>query len=42
VVIAISVTAIVAGSTVSAWWILPVATLLMLSLSVWQASRPPR
>jgi hypothetical protein len=42
VVIAIGVTAIVAGSTVSAWWILPVATLLMLSLSVWQASRPPR
>jgi large-conductance mechanosensitive channel len=42
VVIAIAITAIVAGSSVSAWWILPLATLLMLGLSVWRASRPPR
>jgi hypothetical protein len=42
VVTAIGLTAIVAGSTVSAWWILPLATLLMLGLSVWRAARPPR
>jgi hypothetical protein len=42
VVIAISITAIVAGASVSAWWILPLATLLMLGLSVWRAPRPPR
>jgi hypothetical protein len=41
VVIALAVTAIVAGATLAAWWILPLATLLMLGLSVWRASRPP-
>jgi hypothetical protein len=42
VVIALAVTALVAGTTVAAWWILPLATLLMLGTSVWLASRPPR
>jgi hypothetical protein len=40
VVAALGVTALVAESTVAAWWILPVAALVMLGLSVWQASRP--
>ena len=41
VVAALGVTALVAGSTVAAWWILPLAALVMLGLSVWRASRPP-
>jgi len=39
VVIALAVTAIVAGAGVSAWWILPVATALVLGLSVWRVAR---
>lgn len=42
VVIALAVTAVVAGSAVAAWWILPLAALLVLGFSVWRASRPPR
>lgn len=42
VVLAIGVTALVAGTAVAAWWILPAAALLMLGLSVWLASRPRR
>jgi hypothetical protein len=41
VVAALGVTAVVAGSAVAAWWILPLAALVMLGLSVWRASRPP-
>ena len=40
VIVALGVTAIAAGATASAWWILPLAALLMLGLSVWRASRP--
>lgn len=39
VVVALGITAIVAGAGVSAWWILPVATVLVLGLSVWRAAR---
>lgn len=42
VVLALAVTALVAGSSVSAWWIMPVATAGVLATSVWRASRPPR
>jgi hypothetical protein len=42
VILALGVTAVVAGAAVVAWWILPLATLLMLSVSVWRASRPGR
>jgi hypothetical protein len=42
VVLALGVTGLVAGTTVSAWWILPLATLVTLALSVWRASRPRR
>ncbi len=40
VILALGVTALVAGAGVAAWWILPLATLLMLAVSVWRASRP--
>ncbi len=39
VVIALGVTAIVAGAGASAWWILPVATALVLGLSIWRVAR---
>jgi hypothetical protein len=39
VVIAISVTAIIGGTSVAAWWILPLAVALLLALSVWTAAR---
>jgi hypothetical protein len=40
VVVALGVTAAVADTTVAAWWILPVAVLLLLGASVWRASAP--
>jgi len=39
VVVAIAVTALVATTTVAAWWILPVAVALLLALTLWRASR---
>ncbi len=39
VVIALGVTSIVAAAGASAWWILPVATALVLGLSVWRVAR---
>ncbi len=39
VVIALGVTAVVAGAGASAWWILPVATALVLGLSIWRVAR---
>jgi hypothetical protein len=39
VIVALAVTAIVAGATTTAWWILPVATVAVLGLSVWRAAR---
>jgi hypothetical protein len=40
VVLALAVTALVAGTTVAAWWILPVAVAGLLGFSVWRAARP--
>jgi hypothetical protein len=37
VVVALGVTAIVAGADVAAWWIPPVAVAALLGLSVWRA-----
>lgn len=37
---ALGVTALVAGTSVSAWWILPVAVAGVLGVSAWRASRP--
>jgi hypothetical protein len=39
VVVALGVTALVAETTVAAWWILPVAVALLLVGSVWRAAR---
>jgi hypothetical protein len=42
VIVGLSLTAIAAGAGLSAWWILPAAVALLLSLSVWRAARPRR
>jgi hypothetical protein len=42
VVIALGVTALVAGTSVAAWWILPVAVAVLLALSVWHGGAPGR
>lgn len=39
VVVAIGATALVAGGTVAAWWVLPLAVAGLLSFSVWTAVR---
>ena len=39
VVIALGITALVTETSVSAWWILPVAVATVLGGSVWRASR---
>ena len=39
VVLALALTAVVAGTSVAAWWILPVAVALLLGMSVWRAAR---
>jgi hypothetical protein len=39
VVVALGVTALVAGTSVAAWWVLPVAVAALLGLSVWGAAR---
>jgi hypothetical protein len=35
----LGVTAVAAGSGLTAWWILPVATAALLVLSLWRAAR---
>jgi hypothetical protein len=39
VVVALAVTALVAGTSVAAWWILPAAVAALLAFSVWRAAR---
>ena len=39
VVIALAITALIAGTCVAAWWILPVAVAALLAFSVWTAAR---
>ena len=39
VVVALGLTAIVAGTSVPAWWVLPVAVAVLLCLSVWNFAR---
>lgn len=41
VIVALGLTAIVAGAGVSAWWVAPVVVAGLLGLSVWRAARPP-
>jgi hypothetical protein len=38
VVVALGVTAVAAGSGLTAWWIMPVAALGLLALSLWRAA----
>jgi hypothetical protein len=38
-VLAIAVTALVSDSSISAWWILPLAVVVVLTASVWTALR---
>ncbi len=40
VVVALAVTSVAADATASVWWIMPLATGLLLFRSVWRASRP--
>jgi hypothetical protein len=40
VVVALGVTALIAGTSVAAWWVLPVAVAVVLVASVWLAARP--
>lgn len=37
VVVGLGVTALIAGTSVAAWWILPVTVAMVLGLSVWRA-----
>jgi hypothetical protein len=39
VVVALGVTALIAGAGVSAWWVMPVAVLALLALSLRRAAR---
>ncbi len=39
VVIALALTAAVAGTGASAWWIMPLAVVGLLALSLWRAAR---
>ncbi len=41
VVVSLGVTALVAETSVAAWWILPVAVALLLAGSLWRAMRSP-
>jgi hypothetical protein len=40
VAVAIAVTAVIGGTGVAAWWILPLAVVALLGFSVWRAARP--
>lgn len=42
VVIALGITALIAGAGIAAWWVLPVAVAVLLGLSVWHAAGPGR
>jgi hypothetical protein len=42
VVAALGVTAAIAGASIPAWWVLPVAVAGVLALSVWLAAAPRR
>ena len=42
VVLALGLTALLAHAHVSAWWVVPVATVLLLAASLWRATRAAR
>lgn len=39
VVVALAVTALIAGAGATAWWLLPVAVCVLLCYSIWRAAR---
>jgi hypothetical protein len=39
VVVALGATALIGGTSVAAWWILPLAVAALLAFSVWNAAR---
>ncbi|HEY1591756.1 MAG TPA: hypothetical protein VGF81_08180 [Solirubrobacteraceae bacterium] len=39
VVVALGITGLVAGASIPAWWIVPVAVIALLAGSVWRAAR---
>jgi hypothetical protein len=41
VVVALGATALVAGTSVAAWWIVPLAAGGLLAFSLWRAAGPP-
>ena len=42
VVLALGLTALLAHAHVAAWWVVPVATVLLLAASLWRATRAAR
>jgi hypothetical protein len=40
VAVALGITALVADTDVAAWWIMPVAVVLLLGVSVWRMAAP--
>jgi hypothetical protein len=39
VAIALGLAAVIAGAGIAAWWVVPMAVALLLTLSVWSATR---
>jgi hypothetical protein len=39
VVLALALTAVLAAASLSAWWVMPPAVVVLLALSVWRAAR---
>jgi hypothetical protein len=42
VVVALGITDLLADAGLSAWWVMPVAVIAILSSSLWHATRPSR
>jgi len=39
VVVALGATALIAGAGAAAWWVMPLAAVALLALSLWRAAR---
>jgi len=42
VVAALALSAVLARSGIQAWWVMPIAIILLLSISLWRATRTPQ
>jgi hypothetical protein len=40
VAVALGITALIADANIAAWWIMPVAVVLLLGVSVWRMAAP--